>query len=125
MPTATLLLIVTSVVLTASAQLLLKIGMSHAGIKSRLDERAWGSLGRQVVANPWVVSGLAMYVLGAALWLLVLAKVQLSFAYPFVGLGFIVTMLLGWRLLGDAMSVQRVAGTLLISAGVVLVASGG
>ena len=50
---------------------------------------------------------------------------DVSFAYPFVGIGFILTMLMGWLALGDLMSPSRVVGTLLIAAGVVLIARGG
>jgi multidrug transporter EmrE-like cation transporter len=48
--------------------------------------------------------------------------VQVSLAYPFVGLGFVLTMLLGWAIHGDSLSVARVAGTLIISLGVVILA---
>ncbi|WP_295640415.1 EamA family transporter [uncultured Methylibium sp.] len=121
----TLLLILGSVLMATTAQLLLKIGMSDAGVRAAVEGRQWGSLATQLIVNHWVVVGLSLYVLGALLWLLVLAKVELSFAYPFVGLGFVVTMLLGWGFMGDTLGVQRVVGTLLITLGVVLVARGG
>ena len=69
--------------------------------------------------------GLTLYFLSAVVWLLVLSRVEVSFAYPFVGIGFILTMLLGWLAMGDTMSLARVAGTLLIAGGVVLIARGG
>jgi drug/metabolite transporter (DMT)-like permease len=125
MQTSTLSLIVASVAMTAVAQVLLKIGMSQTSVGGASQSRAWGRLARLLVSSPWVVSGLCLYVLGAVVWLLVLAEVELSFAYPFVGMGFVMTLLLSWWLLKDTMSVQRVVGTLLISAGVVLVAKGG
>lgn len=121
----TLFLILGSVAMATSAQFLLKVGMSHAAVRSAVEGRHWANLVQQLAVNPWVVTGLTLYVLGAAVWLLVLAKVELSFAYPFVGLGFVVTMLVGWCFLNDAMNVQRVVGTLMITAGVVLVARGG
>jgi len=121
----TLFLILGSVAMATSAQLLLKIGMSHAGIKAAVEDRQWGGLLVQLSANPWVIAGLSLYVMGAVVWLLVLAKVELSFAYPFVGIGFIIVMLLGWWFMDDALNVQRVVGTLLITAGVILVARGG
>lgn len=121
----TLLLILSSVAMATTAQLLLKIGMSDAGVRADIDGRRWGGVALHLTQNPWVVSGLALYVMGALVWLLVLAKVELSFAYPFVGLGFIITMVFGWWFLGDALSVERVVGTLLIVGGVVLVARGG
>ncbi len=118
-------LILCSVVMSTSAQLLLKIGMSNSSIKAAVEGREWGGLAAQVATNQWVVGGLSLYALSAVVWLLVLARVQLSYAYPFVGIGFIITMLMGWWLMGDAMSVQRVGGTLLIAAGIALVARGG
>lgn len=125
MSLGTFFLILSSVAMATSAQLLLKLGMSHAAVRAAVEGRQWGSLVQQLVVNPWVVAGLSLYVLGAAVWLLVLAKVELSLAYPFVGLGFVITMLLGWWFLNDALNVQRVMGTLLITAGVALVARGG
>lgn len=122
---STLFLIIGSVGMATTAQLLLKIGMSDAAVQASIEARRWGAVVLDLVHNAWVVGGLMLYTLGALVWLLVLARVELSFAYPFVGLGFIVTMLFGWLFLGDALGVQRVAGTLLIASGVVLVARGG
>jgi multidrug transporter EmrE-like cation transporter len=122
---STLFLIIGSVGMATTAQLLLKIGMSEAGVQAALEGRRWGAIAAELAQNSWIVGGLTLYTLGAMVWLLVLARVELSFAYPFVGLGFIVTMAFGWLFLGDALSVQRVTGTLLIATGVVLVARGG
>jgi multidrug transporter EmrE-like cation transporter len=121
----TLLLILGSVLMATTAQLFLKMGMSSPAIRSAVEEHRWGPLAGLLATNPAVVTGLALYVGGAAVWLLVLAKVELSFAYPFVGIGFIVTMLVGWWFLGDSLNAQRVVGTLLITTGIVLVARGG
>ena len=90
-----------------------------------LSQKRWGDAAWLVASNPWVVLGLALYFLSAIVWLLVLSRVDVSFAYPFVGIGFILTMLMGWLALGDLMSPSRVVGTLLIAAGVVLIARGG
>ena len=122
---STLILILVSVCMSAAAQVMLKTGMSQGEIGASLAQQRWASSIALVATNPWVVGGLAMYFLSAAVWLLVLARVQLSFAYPFVGLGFILTMFLGWWLMGDSIGAQRLIGTLLIAVGVVLIARGG
>ena len=123
-PASTFVLILTSVGLSALAQILLKTGMSKADIGSSLAQQRWSDSFLLIASNPWVVSGLVLYFLSAAVWLLVLARVEVSFAYPFVGLGFILTMVLGWWLMGDSIGLQRAAGTLLITLGVILVARG-
>jgi drug/metabolite transporter (DMT)-like permease len=65
---------------------------------------------------------MCLYVGGALVWLVVLTRVEVSLAYPFVAMGFVLTLILGWWLQGDSIGLMRVAGTLLIAAGVVLVA---
>ena len=113
------LLILASVALSALAQLALKIGTTAArnsrttGIGNEM-----GSL----VQSPMIILGLGLYGVGAVLWLFVLGRAPLSLAYPFVGLGFILTMLAGTFWLNESLSAVRVAGTLLIAAGCVLVA---
>lgn len=114
------LLILSSVGLSVLAQVTLKYGMSQPTIQIALGQggltAAW-----LVISNMYILLGLFMYGCGAMLWLLVLARLDVSVAYPFVGLGFILTMLLGFFVLGESVTPMRVVGTLLITAGVVLV----
>ncbi|MET0240386.1 MAG: hypothetical protein ABW184_10875 [Sphingobium sp.] len=107
------LMILLSVSMSAAAQLALKIGVG----------RAAGQTG--ILAyffQPLVIGGLALYGLGAILWLSVLARAPLSVAYPFVGLGFILTMFAGMLVLGEHVTPMRMGGTLLIAVGCFLVA---
>ncbi len=115
-------LILFSVAASAVAQLLLKVGMSQAAVpdaesvKGTLAALMWGA------QNVWVVGGLGLYFFSALVWLKVLAKVDLSFAYPFVGLGFVMTMLLGKIALDETVSTQRFVGTLCIVLGILFIA---
>ena len=121
----TYVLILISVLMSALAQVLLKTGMSGGAVRESLAQGSgWSSL-TLIALNPWVAGGLLVYFLSAGVWLLVLSRVQVSFAYPFVGIGFIVTMLAGWWLFGDTIGAQRIAGTVLVAAGIVLIARGG
>ena len=118
----TLALVLFSVGLSALAQLLLKMGMSGPVVLQAVRygpplRTAW-----TIATDLPVLGGLSLYFASAAVWLLVLARLPLSVAYPFVGLGFILTMLLGWLVLGDTLNASRVVGTVLVTAGVVLIA---
>ena len=120
-----LALILMSVAMSSGAQFALKLGASAPQVKAAIAgggsiiARAW-ALG----TTPMLVLGLAIYALSAAAWIVVLSKLDLSLAYPFVGLGFVVTFLIGVLLLGEPASAGRLAGTLLIAGGAVLVARG-
>ena len=72
-----------------------------------------------------MVGGLGLYFLGAIFWLFVLARVEVSFAYSFVGIGFFLTMVFGRLVMGDDRNMQRVVGTMLIAGCAVLIARGG
>lgn len=83
-----------------------------------------GALGASgsIVFNPYVISGLAVMVISMASHLMVLAKVDISFAYPFLGLSFVLVTLYGYFVLSEPVNIWRIAGVLLIVLGVSLVA---
>ena len=114
-------LIFSSVALSAIAQVILKQGMSTAAVQQALGEGHPLQTAWVVATNLQVIAGLGLYALGAVVWLLVLARVDVSFAYPFVGVGFVFTMLLGWAVLGESLGSARLVGTLLVVIGVWLV----
>jgi multidrug transporter EmrE-like cation transporter len=116
-------LVLGSVGLSALAQMLLKLGVgaARAGHAGAPDSDV-PTLLVAYLTNPQVLGGLTLYGIGAVAWLFVLARLPLSVAYPFVGLGFVFTMLIGALALNEGLSATRIAGTLLIALGCVLVA---
>ena len=72
--------------------------------------------------TPAVLFGLALYGVGTLVWLTALSRVEVSQAYPFVGLGFVLTAVFGHLLFGDHISIQRAAGILLVIAGIIVIA---
>lgn len=116
------LLILANVLLTSIAQILLKGGMSSPKVVNGLAAGFGWSTVTIIAGNPLVMIGLAMYFLSAVVWLVVLSRVQVSLAYPFIGAGFIVTMLLAWLVYGESLSWARASGTLLIAIGVAVLA---
>ena len=119
---STLALLLTSVATAAGAQVLLKAGMSSARVRAPLAQQSWVELATVVATSPFIVAGLALFAVSVIVWLAVLSRVELSVAYPFVGLGFVLTASLAYFILGERFGLERVLGTGLILAGVVLVA---
>ena len=119
-----LLLILASVGLGAVAQVLMKLGMTAGPMREALATGAPVRVLVAVLTSPGVMGGLALYGIATVLWLGVLSRVELSQAYPFVGLSFVLAAVLGYFVFADAVSATRVAGIALIVAGVVLVGRG-
>ena len=117
-------LILLSVGLAAFAQIVLKAGMMAGGVQSSLRAGAGLAAAAAILSNPLVLFGLFLYFLGAAVWLLVLARAEVSSVYPFVALGFVLTAVLGRLIFHDSFSAAKIAGTLLIVAGTIVLARG-
>lgn len=123
MPVLIIALIATSVAMGALAQILLKQGMSQDGVQSALAEGATLNLLLTVI-NTWqVVAGISLYAGSMVVWLAVLSRIDVTQAYPFVGLGFLITLAFGYFYLGESVNGMRLLGTILVASGVVLVAS--
>jgi drug/metabolite transporter (DMT)-like permease len=116
-----LALILLSVAMSAGAQLVLKKGMSAPALQQVMARGNSFDTLVHIFLSPLVIGGLFIYFLGAVVWLLVLSKVELSQAYPFVGLGFILTLILSVLFLSETASMMRIIGTMVIVAGVVMV----
>jgi len=75
-----------------------------------------------LLLSPWVISGLAAAFLASVCWMLALTKLELSHAYPFTALSLVFVVFLGAVLFGETLNTGKLAGTVLIVAGVFVVA---
>jgi drug/metabolite transporter (DMT)-like permease len=115
-------LILFTVVTNAAAQILLKKGMLAFG--SLAVPNGIGSIvgtAFSVVFSPWVFAGLCMFVVSMASHLVVLSRVELSFAYPFLSLAYVIVAVYAFFIFGEDVGVARVAGIALIMAGTVFI----
>ena len=76
----------------------------------------------QVFTRPFIILGLIFYAIGTIFWLTALSKVELSFAYPMLSLGYVLIFFLSWILLGEKVSFIRFSGIALVCLGLFLVA---
>lgn len=58
---------------------------------------------------------------GGATWLFVLSRAQITYAMPFLSMGFVLTMITSALILHEPQPLLRVVGTLVVTAGMVLV----
>jgi len=112
--------IMISVLGGALGQILLKKGMGAMGPLTlslgKLGEVLW-----RIGTNPYVIAGLAIYVTGTVFWLVALSRVDLSYAYPFASLSYVVMLAAAWLLFKEDLSPMRLAGTAVVFLGVLLI----
>lgn len=118
---AALPVILLSVACSSSAHLLLKLG-ANAVFGSEHASRSQQLLA--AATNPWIWGGLALHGLALVTWVYALGKAELGFAYPFIALGFVLTMFFAWIFMHEVPSPTRFAGMMLVLSGLLIVARG-
>ena len=113
-------LILLGVFLNASAQIALKQGMRDIGPFAFSPENLI-PVGVKIIFNPFVVAGLFCYVVSVVVRLMVLSRVEVSYAYPLLSVGYIVAVFAGKTFFGESLGPERWAGVLVICLGVYLI----
>lgn len=116
------LAIAITIALTVYGQLVLKWQMGGAGpMPPGGGFEKLGFLLRQF-ANPWILSGLGAALLASVAWMAAMTRLDLNYAYPFTSLAFVIVMAFSVLFLGEQLNFARIAGTLLVVAGLVIIA---
>jgi len=117
------LLLSLSIVLSAFAQLLMKASMMQLHGVANTDVSALQLIAENTTAFVWLVVGLGCYAVSMLSWMLALTKYELSFAYPLLGVTYILVYLgaVYWQQIGEQLSWQRTVGIMLILIGVVFI----
>jgi len=113
-------LILVGVLLNAAAQLALKQGMRQVGYFDFMVQNI-GQVFCAVATNAYIWAGLCCYAVSVVVWLLVLSRVEVSYAYPLLSVGYIVTACAGWLFFQENMSITRLMGIIVICFGVWLI----
>ena len=111
-------MILASVLLNCAAQIFIRKGMlvvGETGISNIV-----GNIGTMCI-NPWLWSAMICYAVSILLWMAVLSKVEVSFAYPFLSIGYVVAAIVGYMAFGEHLSAERIAGIIVICIGVYLI----
>jgi drug/metabolite transporter (DMT)-like permease len=118
--TSALPLILFTVLSNAAAQIMLKRGMMMVGRVS-LDPSSLLNSFWDIALNPFIIAGFFTFCISMASHMVVLSRVDLSFAYPFLSLAYIVVTAYAYFVFDEDVSQLRVAGIALICLGTVLV----
>ena len=102
-----------SIVLGACAQVFLKRGVSPNG--------APRPMGLSLLRSGWVLAWAASFVLATGLWLIALSRIEISYAFPLLSIGYPVVAVLSMLLLKERVTLSRWIAILIITAGVAII----
>ena len=115
------LFILLTLIFTVYGQLVIKWQMGGVGPlpQDHLDKVTF--LMKQLM-NPWIFSGFVSAFVASLAWMAAMTRLELNYAYPFMSLAFVIVMILGVLFLGEVLNLRKVLGTLLVVAGLVVIA---
>jgi multidrug transporter EmrE-like cation transporter len=112
------LLILCAVAALSYTQLMLKWQANTVGAPEAADLARYLL---RMLLNPWTLSALIAAAAALPLWLVVLGRLPLGYAYPFLSLSFVIVALGSTLLLQEPVNALRLSGLALIVLGVILV----
>lgn len=111
----------TGVMLNAIAQLALKAATNRLGTVSLAIDTLVPT-GLRLAGQPFIWLGLACYGISVLVWIAGLSRVDVSLAYPFLSLGYVVNAFAAWYLFAENLNAQRLIAIAVIIVGVWLLA---
>lgn len=112
-----------TIVFTVYGQLILKYRIAHFGA---LPPEIWAKIKFLIglLFDPLIFSGFLAAFLASLSWMAAMTKFDLSHAYPYMSLNFVVVLVLSVWLLNEPLSSAKLIGVALIVVGTVVAARG-
>ena len=105
-----------TLVLTAYGQLILKWRLNLYGAYPAQFKQQLLFLIKTLI-DPYIISSFAAAFLASLTWIAALTKFDLSYAYPFMSLSFIIVLLFSYFLFNEPLTFNKSIGILFIMAG--------
>lgn len=108
--------ILVSVLLVNLGNLIVKYGLQQTGFSSSALISSYIGF----FTNPFILLGMASTSISSIFWLAALSKADLSYAYPMISIGYIITAVASWMFFEENLTLIRMAGIFVICSGVFL-----
>jgi multidrug transporter EmrE-like cation transporter len=108
-----------TILFTVYGQIIIKWQVSNAGaFPEDAAEKIWFLL--RLAFNPWVISSLCGAFLAFLCWVAAMTKFDLSYAYPFMSLSFVLVLILSALFFHEPITAAKVFGVIFIMAGIII-----
>ncbi|MBM7601862.1 multidrug transporter EmrE-like cation transporter [Virgibacillus halotolerans] len=74
----------------------------------------------QLLLNPWILSGFLSAFVASLFWMAAMTKFDISYAYPFMSLSFVLVFLLSVIMFGEPITMKNVIGISCVVLGIII-----
>jgi len=117
------LMVAATILLTSYGQLVIKWQATSyqpttQGLLGRLPPVA------QLLLQPWVISAFVAAFVASLCWMLAVSRLELSRAYPFMALNFLIVCAVAVPLFGEVFTLTKAIGLITVIAGLIIISQG-
>jgi drug/metabolite transporter (DMT)-like permease len=116
-----LTLVLICILAGAAGQIFWKQGMSGMDKINGIKDLLQAETIIEIFTNKYILLGIFLYGMSVFLWLGAMSTLDVSFMYPLLSLGYVVTAILASIFIGENITVMRWAGIALVMAGCYLI----
>lgn len=112
-----------TILFTVYSQLVMRWQVAAAG---QLPDDMSGKIRFIVVLllNPWVVTSIIATLLAGVSWMLAMTKFEVSYAFPFVSLNYVLILAASVFLFNESFTITKFAGSIVVMIGIIIIAKG-
>ena len=115
--------ILCTIFFTVYSQLIIRWRVGLAGeLPSGFPEKSLSIF--QLLASPWVITAIIATLLAGISWMLTMTRFEISYAFPFISLTYVLMLIAGFYFFGESLSPMKLLGTFLVVSGLMIIARG-
>ncbi len=109
-----------SIAFAVSSQLIIKWKMSEHDLSSyeNVFDKFYYVLG--MLLNPFIILSILLTLLSGLSWMIAMSKFDISYAYPFTTLGFVLIFIFSIILFHEPITWQKISGLIFIILGIII-----
>jgi len=112
-----------TIALTVYGQIIIKWIMSNAGeLPLEFSDKIWFLV--KLLFNPWIMSAFFGAFLAALAWMAAMTKFDISHAYPFMSLAFILVLVFSGLFFNEPITGMKILGLIFIVIGITISSQG-
>jgi drug/metabolite transporter (DMT)-like permease len=112
-----------TILFTVFGQIVLKWQVAKAGtLPAGFCEKIIFLVG--LMWNPWILGGIGAGFFAFLCWMAAMTKFELSYAYPFMSLSFLLVLILSVVLFREALTIPKVVGVAFVMIGIIVASRG-
>lgn len=112
-----LMLVAVCILAGSAGQIFWKQGMSRIDKISDISDLLQVNTAWKIFTNTYIILGIILYAISVFLWLGAMSSLDVSYMYPLLSLGYVLTAVLSFVLIGENITLLRWTGIALILVG--------